>query len=182
LKPPQAIDTSRLRLRPPVESDIDAIFEYASDAAVTELMDWRRLTGRDEVADFLARTAEGWRSGAEFTWVITEREASFVIGATSIRVRGADADFGYVLNRRYWGRGIAVEAASPIVSWATSVLATPRLWATCDTENHRSARVLEKLGLVREGLGQGIVRPNISDEPRTSFVYARTGDGTIGDD
>jgi hypothetical protein len=42
-RPPRVLDTLRLRLRPPTEADIDAIFEYASDVDVTRFMDWRRL-------------------------------------------------------------------------------------------------------------------------------------------
>lgn len=168
------METVRLRLRPPVESDIDAIFEYGSDAAVTALMDWRRLVDRREVKDFLARTQASWRAGTEFTWVITELAPDIVIGGISLRPRESDADFGYVLNQRHWGRGYATEAAQAIVSWATSVRGIPRVWATCDVENHRSIRVLTKLGLTHEGhVEGGTVRPNISESPRPSYVYGR---------
>jgi RimJ/RimL family protein N-acetyltransferase len=175
MEPPRVIETVRLRLRPPVEADIEAIFEYGSDVDVSALMDWRRLTRREEAAEFVDRTLETWRLGKEFTWVITEIRDDFVIGATSIRVRDADADFGYVLNQRYWGQGLATEAAGSVVSWAAGVPGLARTWATCDTENYRSMRVLEKLGLVREGLApKGIVRPNISEHPRSSFVYMKS--------
>ena len=47
-------------------------------------------------------------------------------------------------------------------------------WATCDTENSASARVLEKLGFEREQiLLKAIVRPQISPEPRDAYLYAR---------
>jgi [ribosomal protein S5]-alanine N-acetyltransferase len=167
--------TARLRLRPPADADIDAIFEYGSDASVTELMDWRRLVDRDEVKDFLARTDASWHAGTEFMWVITEITPDIVIGGISLRLREADADFGYVLNQRFWGHGYATEAAQAIVSWATSVRRIPRVWASCDTENYRSMRVLSKLGLTREGYVEGgTVRPNISEAPRPSYVYGRT--------
>ncbi len=49
-----------------------------------------------------------------------------------------------------------------------------RIQATCDVENVASARTLEKSGFVREGrLGRHTVIPNVSDEPRASFMYAR---------
>lgn len=47
-----------------------------------------------------------------------------------------------------------------------------RVWATCDTENLASVRVLEKTGLVLEGkLRRSMVRPNLSEKPRDTFVY-----------
>jgi ribosomal-protein-alanine N-acetyltransferase len=49
-----------------------------------------------------------------------------------------------------------------------------RIWATCDTDNVASARVLEKAGLRREGtLHRWSVKPNIGPEPRDAFVFAK---------
>lgn len=174
MQPPRIIDTARLRLRAPREADIEAIFEYGSDPSVSHLMDWRRLSDPKEAEAFLSSSLDSWRSGTEFTWVITELGSDVVVGATSLRLRDADADFGYVLNQRYWARGFATEASAAVVSWAVSVRGIPRIWATCDAENHRSMRVLEKLGLRREGLVPGgTVRPNISQEARSSYLYGR---------
>jgi ribosomal-protein-alanine N-acetyltransferase len=48
-----------------------------------------------------------------------------------------------------------------------------RIGAVCDVENIGSARVMEKAGLVREGLmRRWLVHPNIADEPRDCFSYA----------
>jgi RimJ/RimL family protein N-acetyltransferase len=49
-----------------------------------------------------------------------------------------------------------------------------RIGAFCDVDNVASARVMEKSGLVREGLlRRWLMHPNISDEPRDCFSYAR---------
>jgi RimJ/RimL family protein N-acetyltransferase len=49
-----------------------------------------------------------------------------------------------------------------------------RIGAVCDVDNIGSARVLEKSGFVREGLLlRWLVHPNISDEPRDCYSYAR---------
>ncbi len=45
----------------------------------------------------------------------------------------------------------------------------------CAVDNAASATVLEKSDLVREGrLRRYIVHPNVSDEPRDVYLYART--------
>src|SRR5829696_5427681 len=141
LSPPRVIETPRLRLRSPVDTDIDAVFEYASDPLVTRYMDWARLSVPKEVEQFFVRTTERWESGTEFTWVLTPSDSDAVIGAISLRPRIADADFGYVLNRHHWSKGFASEAGAAVTSWALQVRRIPRLWATCDVENARSARV-----------------------------------------
>lgn len=174
MQPPRIVETARLLLRAPTERDIDAIFEYASDVDVTAFMDWRRLSERREVLAFLSRTETGWTSGTEFMWAITEKGADQVIGGISIRPRDSEADFGYVLNRRHWNRGIATEAATAVTDWAMSTRGLSRIWATCDTENVRSIRVLEKLGLKREGLVPGgIIRPNLSTSPREAYMHGK---------
>jgi RimJ/RimL family protein N-acetyltransferase len=49
-----------------------------------------------------------------------------------------------------------------------------RIGAVCDVENIGSARVMEKAGLLREGLlRRWLVHPNVSDEPRDCWSYAR---------
>ena len=62
-------------------------------------------------------------------------------------------------------------------SISAAALAHPdcyRVQATCDTENHASARVLEKAGFVREGrLERHTVLPNLGAEPRATLMYAR---------
>ncbi len=96
------------------------------------------------------------------------------IGAVSCCVAGHSADYGYVLNRRFWGHGYATEASRAIVDWVFSVPSVWRLSATCDTANVASARVLEKSGLSREGLlRRAIIRPNLAREPRDAFLYSK---------
>jgi RimJ/RimL family protein N-acetyltransferase len=66
------------------------------------------------------------------------------------------------------------EALTEIVQWALAQPAIFRIGSVCDVDNIGSARVMEKAGLVREGvLRQWLIHPNISKEPRDCFSYAR---------
>jgi RimJ/RimL family protein N-acetyltransferase len=172
---PGVLLTQRLRLRRPTPADAPAAFAYGSDPEVTRYMDWRRLESPEEAAAFLERCEAGWRDGSEFTWMITLRQAGdLAIGAIGCRARETEADYGFVLNRHHWGQGLMTEAATSAVGWLFSIQWLQRVWATCDVENTRSARVLEKSGLRREGLVPGgMVRPNVSDALRDSYLYAR---------
>ena len=177
---PEIITTERLVLRRPTLADAAACFEYASDPEVTRLMDWPRHTGPGEPLKFLHRCHAGWNSGEEYTWSVTVKPADRSIGSISVRIRGHVAEFGYVLNRNFWRRGYATEAARAVVSLVERVDGVYRLWATCDCENMRSARVLEKVGLSREGtLRRAIVRPNLSPVPRDAFLFAKVRDDLV---
>ena len=49
-----------------------------------------------------------------------------------------------------------------------------RVWAVCDVDNTASARVMEKIGMTREGLmRRGVLHPNSSSEPRDCWLYAK---------
>jgi [ribosomal protein S5]-alanine N-acetyltransferase len=171
---PEIIRTSRLILRQPTEADVGPVFAYAGDPHVTRLMDWTCLASRDQVVAYFAKCVEWWASGSEYSWLLARPDTHVAIGGIACRVRDADADFGYVLDRGHWGHGLATEAARAIVEWTFSLPTVRRVWATCDVENTRSARVLEKVGLAREGLVPGgIVRPNLSPVPRKSYIYAK---------
>ena len=68
---------------------------------------------------------------------------------------------------------MAAEALRPIVEWSLAQPGIFRVWALCDVDNAASARVLEKVGMRREGLlRRNTMHPNVSDEPRDSYCYA----------
>ena len=78
---------------------------------------------------------------------------------------------GYVLKRSEWGKGYMTEAVRSVIEDSFKHPEIYRVWAVCDVENPASARVMEKVGMVREGrLARYIVHPNISDEPRDVFL------------
>lgn len=171
---PEILDLSTIRLRRPRISDAEAILEYGSDPEVGRYADWPIRKDLESVVELLHERSKRWESGADFYWVITLPEEDRAIGGISCRVDGYAAEVGYLLNRCYWGNGFATEAARAIVEWLFSVPSIWRVWATCDTENLASARVLEKVGLEREGiLHRWAVRPNISREPRDAFIYSK---------
>ena len=61
------------------------------------------------------------------------------------------AAMGYVLDEAAWGNGYSTEAAHAVLQWAFDTLDLNRVQAETDTRNAASARVLEKLGFLREG-------------------------------
>lgn len=167
------IETPRLRLRAPTLGDAPAIFTgYAQDPAVTRYVSWRTHTSADDARAFLRHCAEADAAGSEVTWVIELGGA--LAGMIGLRLGPHRAELGYVLARPHWGRGLATEAARAVTDWALARPGCFRVWAVCDVDNRASARVLEKAGMEREGrLRRWIVAPNIGDEPRDVWCYAR---------
>ena len=61
-------------------------------------------------------------------------------------------DIGYEFSPDYWRQGYATEAASEIIRFGFEELELHRIWSWCIAENNGSWRVMEKLGMQREGL------------------------------
>lgn len=130
-----SLRTGRLVLRPFVERDVPA--------AATLLADPR-------VSRYLLRVPPS--TGAPGDLAI--RRGRALIGAIGLRVspRHDHAELGYWLGAAHWGQGYAREAAAAVVAWGFGVLGLRRIWAQHLAGNHASARVLEAIGMLREGV------------------------------
>jgi RimJ/RimL family protein N-acetyltransferase len=155
--------------------DANAIFaEYAQDPDVTKYLTWRPHPEIETLKVFLQQAVADLQAGRRYFWVITLKNFDRAVGMIEARVDGHRFDFGYVLSKRCWGNGYMPEALRPIVDWALQQKEIYRIWAFCDVDNRASARVLEKIGMQREGvLRRWIVHPNMGDVPRDCFCYAR---------
>lgn len=174
--PPSILETLRLRLRVPTLDDTDAVFDaYAADPEVTRFMLWRPHTSTEDTRDFLAEAVTCWRLGEDHRpWAIERSTDGAVIGMIGATVRGHSVEVGYVLARACWGQGLIPEALNAVCDAAFEDPAIHRVWAVCDFENVRSARVLEKAGLRFEGILRSYhVAPSLGPEPRDCRLYAR---------
>lgn len=175
LKAPPAIETDRLRLRPPRLEDAGEIFaRYAQDAEVTRYLTWRPQESVVSVQKFLRELLALREQEAVLPWVVERRADGRLLGVIDLRLQGSRAEIGYALARDAWGQGFASEAARALVDWALAQPGLYRVWAVCDVDNPASARVMEKAGMVREGLlRRWSVHPNVSAEPRDCWCHAR---------
>ncbi len=178
-----SICTDRLKLRPFVLDDFDEVHAYASDPLVTRFTDWGP-NSPEETREFI-RAAVAALDEPTLRCVLLALEfgeSGRVIGTVGIERTTSelgDASLGFCLHRDFWGRGLATEAAQALLSWSASALGLRRVYATCRPDNRASARVLEKLGMRREGrLRQNVC---IDGQWRDSLVYATTlGDSAAG--
>jgi RimJ/RimL family protein N-acetyltransferase len=171
----QEVLTERLRLRPPAESDAARIFaRYGQDAEVSRYMSWVPHRSIDDTLTFLRKIVCDNAEGRSMGFLIFSRESGELLGSVGGAIEQHRMQFGYCLARDAWGLGYATEAAGAFVA---SALEIPMLWriqAYCDVENCASARVLEKIGLEREGtLRRYMVLPNLGNEPRDVHCYAK---------
>jgi ribosomal-protein-alanine N-acetyltransferase len=136
----------------------------------------QQLAGVREVADTTLSIPHPYEDGLAEAWIgsladlyarreqvvfaITARPAGEVIGAIGLVLRLVHdrAELGYWIGKPFWGRGYATEAAAAVVRYGFDVLNLNRIHACHFARNPASGRVLEKIGMRREGISRQHVR------------------------
>lgn len=174
LKFPERLESERLVLRWPVETDAPELFaRCTSDPNVTRYLLWSAHQSVEETRRFINRPITD--TGVEFqSWLMWRKEGGAIVGSIGCRrVEPHIIQFGYYIAQADWGLGYATEATRVMVPLWLSHPAIYRVQAFCDPTNEASARVLAKAGLTLEGtLRSFILSPNLGPEPRDGYLFA----------
>lgn len=95
-----------------------------------------------------------------YGWTIRTADNKLFIGEAGLNLyaqRHRRGDIFYKLLPEHWGHGYATEVAHALVKFGFDTLKLHRIEAGAATENHASVRVLEKIGMIREGIGRKIL-------------------------
>lgn len=152
--PAPTLHTARLRLRPVVDADADDLFALHSNAFVLRYWDAPPWTERARADAFIATCRQIAEEGSGARLALDRAsDGAFLgwCGLTHYHQEYRSASLGFCLTEAAWGQGYATEAARALLRWGFDALDLNRVQAEADTRNAASARVLEKLGFVREG-------------------------------
>lgn len=150
---PEVIETTRLRLRPWGLGDVDDVLAYAQDPEWSRFLRLLPLPyERVHAEQFIARQLLLDRV-THPAWAL-QHDGS-VIGGINLRFDfdNAAGELGYSIARTHWNKGFCTEAGAAVIDAAFS--AHPdlnRLHARADERNTASQRVMEKLGMQKEGV------------------------------
>ncbi|MFB6890517.1 GNAT family N-acetyltransferase [Kitasatospora sp. NPDC056327] len=152
---PVVLTTERLVLRPPRESDIDAVFAACQDA---EIQRWTVVPSpyRRADAEYFVRdlAAEGLRTGENLIWCVFERESGALVGCqglTACAGRPGAAEVGWWTAKEFRGRGYTVEGAAAVARHGLGALRLRRLEWLAYVGNAGSRAVAERVGFRFEG-------------------------------
>jgi ribosomal-protein-alanine N-acetyltransferase len=155
------IETERLLLRDFTLGDVEALAACRMDERYWryyDRVDDVEATAREHVELFVRWQSETPRTHYQLAIVLKQDDT--LIGDCGLRRRpqveygGAsdlEADIGYELDPRYWRQGYATEAMRALVSFGFETLGLHRVWAFCLAANEPSWRLMERLGMHREG-------------------------------
>jgi len=84
-------------------------------------------------------------------WAVLLKESNKLIGYCGIAVERIDnkdeKELGYRLDSRFWGKGLATEAASAAIQCGVEQFNLPYVLGIVERANTASVRVLEKIGM-----------------------------------
>lgn len=147
------LETERLLLRPFGPEDFSAVHRYASDEATTAYMVWGPNTAaqtRAFISEAIAQANETPCSNYQYAAVL--KDSGELVGACNLALSGDEAEIGWILNREHWQQGLGTEMGQAMLRLGFEDLKLRRIRAVCDAENIASYRVMEKIGMRREGL------------------------------
>ncbi|CAH9061130.1 hypothetical protein PSECIP111951_02423 [Pseudoalteromonas holothuriae] len=141
------ITTERLALRAFELTDAAQVAKLAGDKRVSEMTKNIPHPYSEQMAiDWIATHDALFKSGKGVNYAITKQGDDNVIGTVSfVEFSNGVGTLGYWLGFEYWGQGFMPEAVNALVHHYQHKL--KGLAATHFTENTRSRKVIEKLGL-----------------------------------
>jgi len=152
---PAVLETGRLRLRWIAEADAPAFFEVYGDPEVARFLSFTAFQDLARAQKMVANAQAGYADGSAVNFAIERREDGKVLGNCMLfrfHDESRRAEIGYSLGRAHWSQGYMREALEALIDYAFGTLNLNRLEADIDPRNPSSAKILERLGFVKEGV------------------------------
>lgn len=183
--PPQPIlKTERLLLRPFVMADAPALRRIMNNEAVASTMRSMVLPYTEEMArQWLSTQDEIWNTQAAAVYGICwnppesdgqapqDRSNPLLIGGIGVEICREDdkGEIGFWIEQSHWGKGVATEAASALMKFGFQKLRLNKIVAYHMVRNPASGRVMEKLGMRKEGVFRDHVKKSGQYEDSVAY-------------
>lgn len=142
------IETERLRLRAWRAEDFEDFARISSDPEVMRYIANGQPATRSQAWRTMAVFMGHWSIRGYGLWATEERGTGRFIGRIGLwHPEGwPGLEVGWLLDRAYWGRGLATEGGRAAVDYAFTTLGADHVISVIDPANIRSIRVAENIG------------------------------------
>ncbi len=167
------INTERLILRDYRAEDWERVHIYGADPEFSRYEFWGPNTIEDTkkfISDVLV--SAGAIPRFKFDLAVCLKESGLLIGGCGIRRETEHshvANLGWAINTDFQNKGFATEAARALIEYGFKNLKLSVIYATCDTRNVASFKVMEKLGMTKVGFIKG--SKEVKGHVRDTFRY-----------
>jgi [ribosomal protein S5]-alanine N-acetyltransferase len=147
------IETNRLMLREIKDEDIEMLFSLRSDPEVMKYVDKPLAKTQEDVMPLFSQMREDVKNNKGISWIIALKENHEMIGHIGfwrIDKENHRGEIGYMLRKKYFGKGLATEAIKAVVLHGFNNIKFHSVEANINPDNIASQKVLEKTGFIRE--------------------------------
>lgn len=151
----RTITTERLNLRPFELSDAQRVSELCNNYNVYKSTLTLPYPYPIDCALSWIRTHEdNFNNNKFYEFAITDKSTNVLYGAIGLSNNQThrNGELGYWIGEEYWGNGYATEATKAIIEFAFSEKQYHKVYARFFASNPGSGRVMQKSGMVKEGV------------------------------
>lgn len=149
----QILETSRLTLRYITSRDAEALMSVLGDPEVMQFS----IIGvhdRQQIRQFIEQRLLSYLECGFGLYALVHKQDQQMIGYCGFFLQAIEqqkeVEIGYRLARKYWGQGLATEAAQAVVEYGQQRFNFQRFVCLVEPANTRSIRVATKLGMKLE--------------------------------
>lgn len=162
------IETERLILRRHTIDDAEIMFKnWVTESDVTKFLSWQPHKNVEETRALLKDWVKSYDKTDFYFWTIELKESHELVGDISVVTLDestSSVEIGYGIGTKWWGKGITAEAGKALVKFFFEEVNANRVFAKHASNNPNSGRVMQKIGMKKEGIirqfgacNQGIV-------------------------
>ena len=150
------IETERLLLRRWREKDLEPYARICADPEVMRYMG-RGTMSYEQAAESVRRYVRHWEKHGYGLWAVEDKGTGRFIGRIGLLYHDdwpegkQKTEVGWLLDRSFWGLGLATEGALASIRYGFEKLGLERIISIAVPENKASRRVMEKAGLTYRG-------------------------------
>lgn len=149
------IETERLILRPWTEADKPAFHDVVNTPAMMEY--FGGVAPRDQIDKLIDGQMASQAADGLCMWAVDWRADGSLAGICGLRRNRAysgtpvdeELEIGWRIGERFWGQGVAREAATASLAWGWAHRPEPRISAWVHPDNDRSWGLMLRLGMSR---------------------------------
>lgn len=146
------LKTERLILRKFKKSDYKDIFLWASNPLVNRYVTYPRHQSLKDSKKIARQWAMGAKKKTNYNWAI-ELDGKVIGNISAVNHDKLwEAGMGWQIDSPYWNKGIMTEAATAVFDFLFCEVGFHRICAKHETRNPGSGKVMEKLGMKKEGM------------------------------
>lgn len=167
------IQTKRFILTKMADGDQEKYYTLSCNENVMKFVTGHALTRKESdnmFEDFLYENKSKNYLGRYF---VEDRLNGDLIGIVKLDKVGNEIEIGYRIQEEFWGKGIATEIATDLISFAYQTMKAKNVIAFVNIKNAASIRVLEKAGM------ENIATIHDIDEVKYKFSYFNPKDTVV---